>query len=80
MSNLTISMDDKLIKAARVKAIQQGTSLSAKIRDFVAQYVAAGTPEQTYCPVKFSVYSGGSGLAPGIDPSSNKSYLEAMGD
>lgn len=80
MSNLTISMDDKLIKAARVKAIQQGTSLSAKIRDFVAQYVAAGTPEQMYVPVKLPVYSGGSGLAPGIDPSSNKSYLEAMGD
>jgi plasmid stability protein len=80
MSNLTISMDDKLIKAARVQAIQQGTSLSAKIRDFVTQYVADGIPTQPYAPVKLPVYSGGSGLAPGIDPSSNKSYLEAMGD
>ena len=28
MSNLTISVDDQLIKRARVRAIEQGTSLS----------------------------------------------------
>ena len=39
MSNLTISMDDQLIKKARVRAIQQGTSLSAKVREFLEQYV-----------------------------------------
>lgn len=38
MSNLTISLDDQLIKKARVRAIQQGTSLSAKIREFLQQY------------------------------------------
>jgi plasmid stability protein len=39
MSNLTISVDDELIKQARVRAIQQGTSLSAKVREFLMQYV-----------------------------------------
>lgn len=39
MSNLTISVDDELIKRARVRAIQQGTSLSAKVRDFLQHYV-----------------------------------------
>jgi plasmid stability protein len=38
MSNLTISLDDRLIKQARVRAIQQGTSLSAKIREFLTAY------------------------------------------
>jgi plasmid stability protein len=38
MSNLTISVDDKLIKQARVRAIQQGTSLSAKVREFLQHY------------------------------------------
>ena len=38
MSNLTISVDDQLIKKARVRAIQQGTSLSAKVREFLQQY------------------------------------------
>lgn len=39
MSNLTISVDDQLIKQARVRAIQQGTSLSAKVREFLQNYV-----------------------------------------
>jgi plasmid stability protein len=36
---LTISVDDELIRLARVRAIQQGTSLSAKVREFLQNYV-----------------------------------------
>jgi len=39
MSNLTISVEDEIIKRARVRAIQQGTSLSAKVREFLHRYV-----------------------------------------
>jgi plasmid stability protein len=39
MANLTISVDDDIIKRARVRAIQQGTSLSAKVREFLRLYV-----------------------------------------
>jgi len=39
MSNLTISVDDEIIKRARVRAIQQGTSVSAKVREFLQHYV-----------------------------------------
>lgn len=39
MSNLTISVDEQLIKRARVRAIEQGTSLSAKVREFLQNYV-----------------------------------------
>jgi plasmid stability protein len=39
MPNLTISIDDEIIKRARVRAIQQGTSVSAKIREFLQEYV-----------------------------------------
>ncbi|MDZ7590637.1 MAG: DUF6364 family protein [Rubrivivax sp.] len=49
MSNLTISVDDQLIKRARVRAIEQGTSLSAKVREFLQDYVNgphAGLAEQ----------------------------------
>ncbi len=45
MSNLTISVDDALIKRARVRAIQQGTSLSAKVREFLLQYVSEADPD-----------------------------------
>ena len=33
MTNLTISLDENLVKQARIKAIQEGTSLSAKVRE-----------------------------------------------
>lgn len=39
MSNLTISVADDLIRRARMRAIEQGTSLSAKVRDFLERYV-----------------------------------------
>ena len=38
MPNLTLSVDEDLIKRARVRAIQQGTSLSAKVREFLQRY------------------------------------------
>lgn len=39
MSNLTVSVDDQLIRRARMRAIEQGTSLSAKVREFLQAYV-----------------------------------------
>ena len=39
MSNLTIAVDAKVIKRARMRAIEQGTSLSAKVREFLQAFV-----------------------------------------
>eukprot|EP01036_Dinobryon_divergens_P050063 gene50063-67044_t len=39
MTNLTISLDEATVRGARIRAIQEGTSLSAKVRDFLRQYV-----------------------------------------
>ena len=39
MSNLTIAVEGQLIKQARMRAIAQGTSLSAKVREFLQGYV-----------------------------------------
>ncbi len=44
MSNLTIAVDDNIIKQARVRAIQQGTSVSAKVREFLTSYASGVTP------------------------------------
>jgi plasmid stability protein len=46
VSNLTISLDDQLIKQARIRVAQQGTSLSAKVRELLQQYVN-GTDDAT---------------------------------
>lgn len=45
MTNLTISLDESIVRGARIRAIQEGTSLSAKVRDFLRQYVE-GTATQ----------------------------------
>ena len=37
MTNLTISIDEAVVRQARVRAIQEGTSVSAKVRDFLAK-------------------------------------------
>ena len=44
MSNLTVSVDEQLIRRARMRAIEQGTSLSAKVREFLQAYVS-GSPD-----------------------------------
>ena len=44
MSNLTVSVDEQLIRRARMRAIEQGTSLSAKVREFLQGYVT-GSPD-----------------------------------
>lgn len=45
MTNLTISLDEAIVRVARIRAIQEGTSPSAKVRDFLRQYVE-GTATQ----------------------------------
>ncbi|MDD5031242.1 MAG: hypothetical protein PHH58_17400 [Rhodoferax sp.] len=50
MSNLTIAVDEHIIKQARVRAIQQVTSVSAKVREFLASYVNGSAPNLTTEP------------------------------
>ncbi|MEO8165655.1 MAG: DUF6364 family protein [Betaproteobacteria bacterium] len=41
MASLTITIDDEVLKRARVRATEQGTSVNAVLRDYLEQY--AGT-------------------------------------
>lgn len=80
MSNLTISVDDELIRQARIRAIEQGTSVSAKVREFLTQYARgdAQAPAPTLVePPPLPVFDGGSGLQAGIEPGSNKALWQA---
>lgn len=38
MANLTITLEDDLLKRARVRAVEQGTSVNAVLRDYLEQY------------------------------------------
>jgi hypothetical protein len=45
MGNLTITVDKELLKRARIKAIEEGTSVNAVLRDYLERYVGAGPTE-----------------------------------
>ena len=38
MANLTISVDDVLLKRARIKALEDGTSVNALLREYLEAY------------------------------------------
>ena len=77
MTNLTISIDENLIRQARIRAISEGTSVSAQVREFLGRY-ARGQDETTAPPLPpLRVFEGGSGLAPGIAAGSNRALLDA---
>lgn len=41
MANLTIAVDDDVLRRARVRAAEQGTSVNAVLRDELARYATA---------------------------------------
>ncbi len=79
VTNLTISLDDAVVRKARIRAIEEGTSVSAKVREFLAQYAKVDSTGSSVLP-ELPVFKGGAGLQPGIDPGSNKSMLQAADD
>lgn len=45
MTNLTITIDDEALRKARIRALSQGTSVNAVVREFLESY-AGVRPEQ----------------------------------
>jgi plasmid stability protein len=41
VSNLTITIDDDLLRRARVRALQQGTSVNALLREYLEAFAGA---------------------------------------
>jgi hypothetical protein len=78
MANLTISVDENLVKQARIKALQEGTSLSGKIREFLTGYVQPAAVVAPLVVPSLPVSQARGGLLPGIDPCSHRSMLDAM--
>lgn len=38
MANLTLTIDDDLLRAARIRALEQGTSVNAVVRSYLEHY------------------------------------------
>jgi plasmid stability protein len=42
MANLTVSIDDELLRKARIRALEHHTSVNAIVRDYLAAYAGLG--------------------------------------
>jgi plasmid stability protein len=45
VTNVTLSIDEEVLKRARIRALEQGTSVNAVVREFLESY--AGNHERT---------------------------------
>ena len=71
----TISVDDHLLDGAKLRARERGQTLGQLIEDALRRELAAPA---TAAPPEIPVVRGRGGLAPGIDPTSNRSLWEAL--
>ncbi len=46
MTNLTISIDEEVLKLARIKALKQGTSVNALLKDYLESYSGSRQKQQ----------------------------------
>jgi plasmid stability protein len=47
MSNLTITVDDDILRRARVRAVEGGTSVNAVLRDYLHAYAGGDAQRRT---------------------------------
>lgn len=45
MANLTVTIDGRVLKRARIRAIEQGTSVNAVVSDYLQRYAGLGQTE-----------------------------------
>ena len=46
VANLTLAIDDDLLRRARIRALEEGTSVNALVRDYLATYVDTDSPQR----------------------------------
>jgi hypothetical protein len=46
MANLTVTIDDQVLKKARLRALEQGTSVNALVREYLDRYAGAASAHE----------------------------------
>ncbi len=46
MANLTVAVDEQVLKRARIKALEQGTSVNALLSAYLARYAGVGASQR----------------------------------
>lgn len=75
----TLNIRDQLLVDAKSLAAQQRTSLTRLIEEGLQMRLRVQAAPQRG-KLRLPVFKGRGGLLASIDPSSNKSFLEALGD
>ena len=66
MANLTITVDEQVLKKARMRALEEDTSVNAVLRDYLEDYARADVERQRAVDrVLASSRESGSGSGPG---------------
>jgi hypothetical protein len=76
----TLNLNDQLLAEAKALAARQRTSLTRVIEEGLQLRLRARGDAPARGPVHLPVFQGRGGLAAGIDPTSNKAMLDALGD
>ena len=85
MSNLTLVIDDDLLRAARIKALQQGTSVNEICREAIARFAAPAADHGDFMAELIAIADRNAtrlpkGRAPKKLPSRNEMMEEAMAE
>ena len=75
----TVDLPDELLRQARSRAAEEGTTLTALLADGLRLRLA-GAATAPKRPRRLPVSQVGGGLQPWIDPASNASLLDAADD
>lgn len=76
----TLDLNDQLLADAKALAARQRTSLTRLIEEGLQLRLRASANPGTQRPARLPVFKGRGGLVPGVNPTSNKALLRALGD
>jgi plasmid stability protein len=65
VANLTLSIDDDLLRSARIRALEQGTSVNAVVREYLRDYAGQRDARGTLIEVFALADRSGASSGPG---------------
>lgn len=73
----TLDINDDLLRRAKAQAARERTTLTKLIEEGLRLRLRGTRRQAAARPSPLPIFRGGTGLAPGIDPRSNRALLEA---
>lgn len=77
---ITLDIDDELLVKAKAFSARESKSLTALVEEGLRLRLRALGDEHSRSGLPLPIYRGQSGLAKDVDPTSNRSMLDAAGD